>query len=68
MAISRRLTAVLAYKAEFAIPKVLLVTHDMEEAKKLFEASKDKGYARLKVISSFDLSPIHRWQAEPVKA
>jgi hypothetical protein len=65
--LSRRLTATLAYKAADAVPKVLYLGYDMEEARAAFELGKDKGYFRIKVINSFDLSPLHRWQAEPVK-
>ena len=67
MAESRRLSATLAYKARFSVPKLLYMGHDMVEAKKTLEAAIDKGYFKVIVISSFDLSPIHRWQAEPVK-
>jgi len=67
MALSTRLSATLAFKAAGAVPEVLYIGYDMEKAKAKFEAARDKGYFRLKVITSFDLSPIHRWQAEPVK-
>lgn len=67
MAVSTRLSATLAFKAPGAVPNVLYIGYDMEKAKAAFHAAKDKGYFLLKVINSFDLSPIHRAQAEPVK-
>ena len=67
MAISTRLTAALAFKAAHAVPKVLYLGYDAEEATAAFEAAKDKGYFELKVLRSFDLAPIHRFRSEPAK-
>jgi hypothetical protein len=67
MAISTRLTATFAFKAAGAVPKILYLGYDAEEAKAAFEAAKDKGYAELKVCRNLDVFFISRWKAEPVK-
>lgn len=67
MVLNRRLTATLAFKAAGAIPKILYLGFDAEEARAAFETAKDKGYFELKVCRNLDLlTCVHRWRSEPV--
>lgn len=68
MAASTRLSVVLGFKAPGAIPKVLYLGYDADEAKAALETAKDKGYYELKVCKGFDAFFIARWRAELVPA
>ena len=64
--ISKRLTATFAFKAAGAVPKILYLGHDADEAKAALEAAKDKGYWELRVCRNIDLFFLTRWRAEPL--
>ena len=68
MAISKRLTVTLAYKAAGAIPKVLYLGHDADEAKAALEAARDKGFFEVRVCRNIDALWISRFKADPVPA
>lgn len=69
MVLNRRLTAVLAFKAAGAVPKVLYLGYDADEAQPIFDTAKDKGYFELKVCRNLDLlTCVHRWRCDPVPA
>ena len=69
MLLNRRLTATLGFKVAGAIPKILYLGYDVEEAKTAFETAKDKGYFELKVCRNLDLlTCVHRWRSDPVLA
>jgi hypothetical protein len=66
MALNRRLTATFAFKAAGAVPKILYLGYDADEAKAALEAAKDKGYFEIKVCRNIDSFFIARWRTEPV--
>jgi len=66
MAVTRRLTVTLAYKAAGAVPKVLYLGYDADEAKAALVAAKDKGYAEIRVCRDIDVFWLSRVKAEPV--
>jgi hypothetical protein len=65
MAAGRRLVATFAYKARFAIPKILYFGNDVDEAKAAMNAAIDKGYWQIKVCRDFDVAFLHRWNSTP---
>lgn len=69
MAIGRRLVATFAYKARGAIPKILYLGMDTDEAKAAMAAAIDKGYYQIRVCRDIDAFFLHRWNASlPVAA
>lgn len=64
--LSKRLTATFAYKAAGAIPKILYLGHDADEAKKALENNRDKGYFEIRVCRDIDLNWMSRYRAEPI--
>ena len=64
MPASRRLTVTLAYKAMYAVPKVLYLGYDADEAKAALEAAKDKSYFEIRVCRNIDMLWIARFKAE----
>jgi hypothetical protein len=63
MATGRRLVATFAYKAKGAIPKILYLGMDVDEAKEAMAAAIDKGYYQIKVCRDIDIFFLHRWNA-----
>lgn len=71
MVLNRRLIATFAYKAAGAVPKVLYLGHDADEARTVFEAAKGKGYFEIRVCRDIDLLTcvhIDRYRPDPVLA
>ena len=68
MAISRRLTVPLAYKAAGAVPKVLYLGHDADEARKALEAVRDKGFSEVRICRDIDALWTFRIKADLVPA
>jgi len=66
MAISGRLIVTLAYKAKGAVPKVLYIGYDADEAKAALDAARDKGYFEIRLCRNIDMLWISRFRAEPV--
>jgi hypothetical protein len=67
--IGRRLTATFAYKAKGAIPKILYLGMDVDEAKTAMAAGVDKGYYQIKVCRDIDIAFLHRWNSNaPIAA
>jgi hypothetical protein len=65
MAISRRLTATFAFKAAGAVPKILYLGYDADEAKAALESTKDKGFYEIRVCRNIDMTWLTRWKASP---
>lgn len=65
--LNRRLTATFAYKAANAIPKILYLGHDADEAISALESAKDKGYFEIRVCRNIDATWMTRFKAEPVR-
>lgn len=63
---SKRLTATFAYKAAGAVPKVLYLGFDADEAKAALETAKDKGYFEIRVCRNIDAAWMSRYRAEPI--
>jgi hypothetical protein len=68
MPVSGRLIVTLAYKASGAIPKVLYIGYDADEAKAALEAARDKGFFEIRVCRNIDALWISRFKADPVPA
>lgn len=62
------LTATLAYKTAGAVPKVLYLGHDADDARAVLETAKDKGFYEIKVCRGFDAFFIARFRGEPVRS
>ena len=60
MAIRKRLVVTWGFKAAHAVPKVLYLGHDGDEARAAMEAAKDKGYYEIKVCRDPDVFCMHR--------
>lgn len=65
MEVGRRLVATFAYKARYAIPKVLYIGHNVDEAIAAMNANVDKGFYQIKVCSDFDVLFLKRWNSSP---
>jgi hypothetical protein len=63
MAISRRLTATFAFKAAGAVPKLLYLGYDADEAKAALESAKDKDFWEIRVCRNIDAFWLTRWKA-----
>jgi hypothetical protein len=66
MAITGRLAAVLAYKAQGAVPKIIYLGYDNDEALRTFEREKEKGYFEIRVCRNIDMNWTSRFKADPV--
>ena len=66
MPISGRLIVTLAYKAAGAVPKVLYLGYDADEAKAALEAGRDKGFFEIRLCRNIDQLWITRFKADPV--
>ena len=66
MVLNKRLTATFAFKATGAVPKILYLGYNTDEAKAALEAAKDKGYFEIRVCRNIDLTWLTRWRTEPV--
>ena len=66
MAINKRLTATFAFKAAGAVPKLLYLGYDTDEAKAALESARDKGFWEIRVCRNIDMFWLTRWKASPV--
>ena len=66
MAVNGRLIVTLAYKASGAIPKVLYVGYDADEARAALEVVQDKGYFEVRICRNIDALWTFRIKADPV--
>jgi hypothetical protein len=63
---NKRLVITFGFKAAGAIPKILYLGHDVDEAKSALEAAKEKGYYEIRVCRDCDRTWLHRFKAVPV--
>ena len=66
MPVSGRLIVTLAYKAAGAVPKVLYLGYDANEAKAALESARDKGFWEIRVCRNIDMTWLTRWKASPL--
>lgn len=63
MPIQRHLVMTLGFKAAHAVPKVLYIGYDTDEARAALENAQDKGYYEIKVCRDPDRFFVKRWKA-----